>query len=280
MNSSEYKVSNVMEEQSLRSLSVYNVGRQKCSPGHSWGPGVRNHYLIHHVIAGRGCYQVAGVTYRLRAGDTFLIYPELEVLYYADYEEPWEYAWVGFNGTEALPLLRATDFTKSAPCLYQKLPTDLITAQMMDIYRPQEHSLAQAVAMTGSLYTLLSTLIGGSSKAALAKSVTPDYVDTAIAYILTTYSYPLTIEAIAQHAGVSRSSLFRAFQTKLGISPKEFLTRYRIEQACHLLKDTRLTVAAVAHSVGFESNLYFSKVFHKYMHKTPTDYRHYIDESI
>ena len=42
-------------------------------------------------------------------------------------------------------------------------------------------------------------------------------------------------------------------------SPKEYLTEYRIKQACHLLRETDLSVSAIAYSVGFENNLYFSR---------------------
>ena len=34
-------------------LVVYNSGFQKCPPGHGWGPGVRDHYLLHYVVSGR-----------------------------------------------------------------------------------------------------------------------------------------------------------------------------------------------------------------------------------
>ena len=36
------------------SLTVYNTGFQKCPPGYGWGPGVRDHYLLHYIVSGRG----------------------------------------------------------------------------------------------------------------------------------------------------------------------------------------------------------------------------------
>ena len=57
------------------SLSVYNVGYEKCQGLHSWGSGVRDHYLIHHIISGKGVYKTPQGEYHLSAGDTFLIYP-------------------------------------------------------------------------------------------------------------------------------------------------------------------------------------------------------------
>lgn len=56
-------------------------------------------------------------------------------------------------------------------------------------------------------------------------------------------------------------------------SPKEYLTEYRIKQACRLLRETTLSVSAIAYSVGFENNLYFSKAFRKQKGKSPSEYR-------
>ena len=70
-----YKNSYKVTEKELVSLSVYNVGFQKCDALYQWGPGIRDHYLIHYIISGKGTYRVAGQTYHLSGGDTFLVYP-------------------------------------------------------------------------------------------------------------------------------------------------------------------------------------------------------------
>ena len=62
-----YKVT----EKELVSLSVYNVGFRNVTPLYQWGPGIRDHYLIHYIISGKGTYRVAGQTYHLSGGDTF-----------------------------------------------------------------------------------------------------------------------------------------------------------------------------------------------------------------
>ena len=72
----KYKNSYKNPQKELVSLSVYNSGFQKCEPRHQWGPGIRDHYLIQHIITGKGFYQSNGQTYEINAGDTFLIYPQ------------------------------------------------------------------------------------------------------------------------------------------------------------------------------------------------------------
>ena len=55
-----FKNSYIVVEKELVSLSVSNVGHEKCHPGYQWGPGVRDHYLIHYVAKGKGRYEVNG----------------------------------------------------------------------------------------------------------------------------------------------------------------------------------------------------------------------------
>ena len=118
-----FKNSYKTTEKSMVSLSVYNVGFQRCEPLYQWGPGIRDHYLIHHVVAGKGYYTVGGQTFTLSAGDTFLVYPLTEITYHADQNEPWEYYWVGFSGSDAAAIIGATGFSKEKPVLLGKQPT-------------------------------------------------------------------------------------------------------------------------------------------------------------
>ncbi len=267
-----YKNSYKTTEKELVSLSVYNTGFQKCHPLYQWGPGVRDHYLIHHVIAGKGCLSVNRKTYALSGGDSFLIYPGAEVSYTADAKEPWEYAWVGFNGSDAPILLKATDFTPDHPVIAKTPYGSEIAHQMRHIYDLRGNDFESAVEMTGRLYTTLALYLKGSNHTPVQNNY-HTYVQKAIAYIAANYSYPITIEDIADYVGLSRSHLFRSFETVLQVSPKEYLTQFRIKQACYLLQNSSLSVTAIANSVGFDSSLYFSKAFKKAKGVSPREYK-------
>ena len=75
----KYKNSYKVTEKELVSLSVYNVGFQRCDSLYQWGPGIRDHYLIHYIISGKGFYKIGKRTYELQAGDSFLVYQRLSI---------------------------------------------------------------------------------------------------------------------------------------------------------------------------------------------------------
>lgn len=267
-----YKNSYIVKEKELVSLSVYNVGYQKCIPSYQWGPGIRDHYLIHYIISGKGEYHVNGEVYKLKKGDCFLVYPNTEITYFADEKEPWEYAWVGFAGSDAPMILRATDFSKTLPCIYQLEKGDEVKKQLLHIYDARGNEFEHAVEMTGRLYTTLAILMQTAKKSQIQNSA-QNYVQKSIEYISSNYSYPITVEDIASYVGLSRSHLFRSFETILNMSPKEYLTDFRIKQSCYLLEHSDLSITAIANSIGFDNSLYFSKAFHKAKGISPKEYK-------
>jgi AraC-like DNA-binding protein len=267
-----YKNSYKVQQKELVSLSVYNVGFQKCDALYQWGPGIRDHYLIHYIISGKGTYRVNGHEYVLSAGDCFLVYPNTEVIYRADAENPWEYTWVGFAGSDAAMILRATDFSRECPVIQQLASGEEAKRQLLHIYDARGNGFEHAVEMTGRLYTTLAIFMHGAKKTSSLNSANT-YVQKSIEYISANYSYPITVEDIAAYVGLSRSHLFRSFETVLGVSPKEYLTDFRIRQACDLLEHSSLSITAIANSIGFDNSLYFSKTFHKRRGMSPKDYR-------
>ncbi len=267
-----YKNSYKVTEKELVSLSVYNVGFQKCDALYQWGPGIRDHYLIHYIISGKGTYRVAGQTYHLSGGDTSLVYPNTEVVYCADEQDPWEYAWVGFTGSDASMILKATDFSPENPFIRGTPRGNDIHRQILHIYDARGNEFEHAVEMTGRLYTMLALFMHGATHAGSQNSAN-SYVQKGIEYISSNYSYAITVEDIAGYVGVSRSHLFRSFEAVLGRSPKEYLTDFRMKQACYLLEHSSLSITAIANSLGFDNSLYFSKTFHRQKGMSPKEYR-------
>lgn len=96
-------------------LYLCSCGYSKCEPLHSFGPAVRPDYLIHYILKGKGRYCIGDTTYCLEAGQGFLIEPNVLTFYQADVDEPWEYLWLGFNGTNVREYLRDIGLSSGQP---------------------------------------------------------------------------------------------------------------------------------------------------------------------
>ena len=72
-------------------------GVEACAPGHSFGPAVREYFLLHYVVRGKGIFRRGKREYTLQAGEIFVIRPGEVTYYEADMRDPWEYMWAGFD---------------------------------------------------------------------------------------------------------------------------------------------------------------------------------------
>ncbi|MGI6110027.1 MAG: AraC family transcriptional regulator [Eubacteriaceae bacterium] len=250
-------------------LTVYNCGSQRCTPGYQWGPGIRDHYLIHYIISGAGTYNCEGSRFNLKAGDAFLVRPDRNIMYRADEDRPWHYAWVGFSGPDASYLLSRTAFTELMPVIHPEDGAAIQTA-FKDVWRVRGTSYRHSISLTGALYTALSLFLDENNR----NNGGSGYYKMAVDYIRKNYAtYGLTIEEIADYIGINRSYLFEVFKDASGNSPKEYLTQFRISQASILLLDSDLPISNIAASVGFEDSFYFSKVFKKLTGHSPRSFR-------
>lgn len=166
-------------------------------------------------------------------------------------------------GADAASLIRNTEFSRETPYILKgRIPTEKIRDGLERIYNAKGNTYEAAVAMTGEMYSLLAVFMHYAEHEEKEKAIQLTYAEKAESYIETNYSYPITVEEIASYVGISRSHLFRSFQNYMNRSPKEYLTEYRIKQACRLLRETDLSVSAIAYSVGVLKIIFiFQKLF-------------------
>lgn len=264
-----YKHSYKSPQRIPAALAVYNTGLQRCPGGYAWGPGVRDHYLIHLVLSGHGRFASREEAYHLESGMLFLACPGDTIFYQADEQDPWEYCWVGFNGADAPLLLEQTRLNRLSP-VFSPERKSAVRQAMLDVYSLRGSLPHQAVAMTGALYRLFALLMEESSG---REPPGAQQARRACQFIADHFSTPLTVEDIAGEIGLSRSRLYRLFMEHLGMSPADYLTRFRMERAQALLESTHLPVKAVAFSVGYSDPLYFSRRFRESSGMSPGEYR-------
>jgi AraC family transcriptional regulator len=83
----------------------------------------------------------------------------------------------------------------------------------------------------------------------------------------------ISLVSLAQEAGMSPSSLTRAFSKAYGATLHQHVLRRRIERAKTLLVSTDEAVADIAYSTGFSSQSHLATAFRKFTGVTPGAYR-------
>lgn len=250
-----------------RVLYLHQVGLEACASGHSFGPAVRDHYLVHCILEGEGTFYAGGLVHRLREGQGFLIMPGEVTYYEADIENPWHYCWVGFNGSDAEAVCSLLEISQKDP-IFTFHGADRLKdhiEKMSYDYRADDNSFI----MLSRLYEFFAILNDEDKKASL--KVQP--VEAAIEYIKKNYSYGITVQQIADYLNLDRSHLFRLFKGETGMSVQEYLLKYRLDRALLLLRTTDMNVRETMYSCGFNDLPNFSRQFKRVYGLSPGAYR-------
>lgn len=79
-------------------------------------------------------------------------------------------------------------------------------------------------------------------------------------------------DVLSRELGMSRTVLYQKFKQEIGKPVGEFIRETRLEEGARILLQEKLTVTEVAFRVGFSSYAYFTKCFHDYYGKSPTQF--------
>lgn len=269
----------VFQDERFMDLTIYQYGYEKCEPLHSFGPYVRNNYLFHYVISGKGTLHANDekdhtTVYHIAAGEGFLIEPGYVNLYYADKEEPWEYIWVEFGGLRAKEYVELAGLSNKAPVYRLSAPEygESLLKEMFAIVRSQN---ASSLELIGHLYLFLDGLIkySASKRQVQGGKLSEFYAREAVTYIEHNYARNITVEDMAKRCRLDRSYFGKVFKRVVGQPPQEFLIRYRMAKAADALIIGNDSISDVGASVGYPSLLHFSRAFKSVYGISPREYR-------
>jgi len=98
----------------------------------------------------------------------------------------------------------------------------------------------------------------------------------ALQLVANRFDEPVDIEQMATAAHLSPKHFAKKFTKALGLSPLDYLRKFRLNQARNYLATTDKTAGKIALDCGFEDGAYFSRLFKREFGQTPGDFRRQI----
>lgn len=266
----EYKTSS-------KDLYLVSCGWEKCGATHSYGPAVRNYYMLHFILKGQGHYYLNNKHYKLNENQCFLTEPGIVTLYKAEPTNPWTYTWICFNGDYVPHLLKQSNLNTDNPIINLSCNQTIyeIIKEMLSYH---QLTPANECYLQSKLYLIFAKLHEALqsvyNKVELNNSF---YVTKAIEYIEKNTFTNLSVNDIARYLNISRSHLYALFKQELNTSPQQFLTNAKIANARELLSKTKIPIYSVALSCGYKNAFAFSRAFKQVTNISPREYRqHYL----
>lgn len=222
-------------------------------------------WVFETVVSGRGTVCIEDQTFRVGAGDSYILPARTNHFYYSDPEDPFEKIWFNLSGALVDGLVQAygleghwylpdaglePEFRRFMELLSREPSVAGILNQGTDGF----HRLIRSIA---------ATLPAPQNDPA---SVLKKYIDEHI-------EQRFEIEELARLIYHSPSQTIRIFRKAYGKTPYDYILDKKLERACMLLSHTNLLIKEIAVQLQFSNEHYFSATFKKRIGKTPRQYR-------
>ncbi|GMV81825.1 MAG: hypothetical protein AMXMBFR7_30090 [Planctomycetota bacterium] len=214
---------------------------------------------LHYTLAGGAVAQIAGQTYRARAGSLWFTPKDQPYTYATDPETGfWEGLWIEFDGAwvrEAWRML-GLDGVIHVPNAYEA--GRVVEAIHARLRSGGEAALYESSAQLLELFALLRRIAHAQPGRRDAGSAA---VANAQAYAREHLADPLDLGALAKIAHLSPHHFARLFHAHTGFTPLHWLRSERVGRAQELFRQGGLNVSEVGRAVGYPVVQQFSRVF-------------------
>jgi AraC-like DNA-binding protein len=250
-------------------------GESMTKPGYSVGPKRIECYSMHFVRMGSIQLEYEGKQKTLGAGDIFCLYPWRTYTYRReDQDSALQLCWLALEGPGTESMLTRIGFRREEPYI-EKREMPPVYSVLKKMYEKMRKGvplqMKESFELQALLYQLFSMLIKDDMMS--GEFGPSNWVRRSMEYIDLHATEGITVQHVAEIAGVNRTYFSTEFSRQAGCSPSEYITRVRMDKAKEMLSKTSASVTEIAYSLGYPNLFSFTRAFKNRFSLAPTQYR-------
>jgi len=230
-------------------------------------------FVLEYVVSGKGYIESGNHKYTVKEGDFYLLNRYTTPYYYADPNDPYTKIWVNIAGRFVNALAYAYQITEPVLIIHDPSLESYIHRIHTELLNlPSDEKKRSYDAIMNLLLELFQQIDRIRKKE-------PTIRKSATFKQITDYIYEnillenLDVDYVATYFYMSYSTIYRLCMNHVGLSPKHYILKLKIDYAKTMFSSTNCSVSKAAETLNFSSPLYFSKVFKKYTGYSPTDWK-------
>ena len=210
----------------------------------------------------------------LKSGAVFRLPKDVKYSYGSKKKDPVKFYAIALDCWDSQKFFAPFGIMKSHPVKYCESKVFSLVEELYETV--QLKKIENCYKSISLLYEIFS-VISDRSIEPESKGDSNEYIDQALALIHARYYDDINVNMLADAFHLNRSYFSVLFKKKVGVSPHEYLLKFRIMQACKLLKMGK-SVVDVAGFTGFNSAANFTVHFKRIMNITPSEYKNLTDK--
>lgn len=237
-------------------------------------PHVHHFAELFYVADGEGTFSVEEESFPIRRNDLVIVNPNVAHTEYSSRKFPLEYIVLGvehlhFEKKDSRQYLVFHNAENSE----EKRNLDFYFRTIQaETSRQKEGYTKVCQCLLGALILILMRRTGQKAELLPTEHASRE-CSRARRYMDYNYKEEITLDRLAEIAGLNRYHFAHMFTRYYGQPPMNYLTQRRIAVSRELLVSTDMTVAAIASQCGFSSQSYYAQSFRRFCGESPAQYR-------
>jgi len=209
-------------------------------------------------------------------GQMITYFPHTPCVYNNERKESVKYYWAHFTGAKAQELVEKCGLMDRGIIDIRDL--EIITEEFRNLFQEFSKRDEYFAFLSASLLTAILVKTD-RSRLEIKKANTKRNLQHAISYIHTAYrNENISVEYLASLEHLSPNRFRAIFKENMGLSPKEYILTNKMNLAKQLLYQTDLSIKEISVEIGYDDQLYFSRIFRKRTGYTPSEYKRILRE--
>lgn len=254
-----------------RELYPLAFGHYRRARGHHMHRDHHRDNILIYCTEGRAFLNVRGEPHTVEAGHLLLLPAGASHRYAADPEHPWTIHWVHYTGPLAEEFRKYMGFGNTPVRYLGRQPRLIVDFNGLLSVRQTGFRAKGLIHATNRLRQLLTAVPVSVDETGHQHQAELDSIHN---YMHEHLDERITLNQLADLAGLSPAHFATRYRQQTGISPIQHFLHLKIERACQMLDTTSLRFTDISQRLGYDDAYYFSRLFKKVMGQSPRDYRH------
>ena len=228
----------------------------------------RNHSdvsVLEYILEGEGTLVINQKIYTPKKGDCYLLPQGINQYYYSSVDHPWVKIWINFRCKDVNKFL--SEYNLQDSILFHGIDIESYLRKIVEYSKnstPENLELCKKTLLEA--FDVLKASLNANDKNTLLAEAIKHEIDDKI------YTN-VTLKQISDHFQISSQHCIRVFKKSFQMTPYQYILEQKLSLAQNYLTTSDMSIKDIAVKLCFADEFYFSNVFKKKFHMSPSKYR-------